>query len=361
MAVKFPNRVFFDTATAGTGDITVGDAIDGFLTPAQALMADGNQPYAVIVDGDDWELGPATIADSGATVQRGTPIRSVIGGTVGTTKLDLSGSATVMFTIPGEAIENLLAAADAMIFKGVIDCSANPNYPAADAGHTYRVSAAGKIGGGSGPNVEVGDLLICTADSTSSGTHGSVGSSWTITQTNIDGAVIGPASATDGGFAKFDGTTGKLLKNSAAAIAVADGGTGASTASGARTNLGLIIGSDILAFDSALHSNLPQNSKSADYTLVIGDANSHIFHPNADTSARTFTIPANSSVAFPIGTTLTFVNGHGAGVITIAITTDTMRLAGTGATGSRTLAANGMATAIKVTSTEWKISGTGLT
>lgn len=51
------------------------------------------------------------------------------------------------------------------------------------------------------------------------------------------GDVVGPASATDSGFAKFDGTTGKLLKNSAAIVAVADGGTGSGTAAGARTNL----------------------------------------------------------------------------------------------------------------------------
>jgi hypothetical protein len=66
-------------------------------------------------------------------------------------------------------------------------------------------------------------------------------------------------------------------------------------------------------------------------------------------------------VAFGIGTTVTFVNQAGAGVVTIAITTDTMRLAGTGTTGSRTLAANGIATALKLTSTEWIISGMGLT
>ena len=107
--------------------------------------------------------------------------------------------------------------------------------------------------------------------------------------------------------------------------------------------------------------NIPQNSQSAAYTLVITDAGKHILHPSADTTARTFTIPANGSVAFPIGTAITFVNQNGAGVVTIAITTDTMRLAGAGTTGSRTLAANGVATAIKITSTEWIISGVGLT
>ena len=110
-----------------------------------------------------------------------------------------------------------------------------------------------------------------------------------------------------------------------------------------------------------LTREVPQLSKSAAYTLVMGDANTHILHPSADTTARTFTIPANSSVPYRIGTTLTFVNQNAGGVITIAITTDTMRLAGAGTTGSRTLAANGMATALKITATEWIISGTGLT
>lgn len=107
--------------------------------------------------------------------------------------------------------------------------------------------------------------------------------------------------------------------------------------------------------------SIPQNSQSAAYTLVLADSGKHIFHPSADTTARTFTIPANSSVAYPIGTAITFINQNGAGVVTIAITTDTMRLSPAGTTGSRTLAANGSATCVKVTSTEWLISGSGLT
>jgi hypothetical protein len=113
--------------------------------------------------------------------------------------------------------------------------------------------------------------------------------------------------------------------------------------------------------DAVGFRNIPQNSRSAAYTLVLADAGKHILHPSADTTARTFTIPANSSVAYPIGTALTFINQNGAGVVTIAITTDTMRLSPAGTTGSRTLAANGSATCIKITSTEWIISGSGLT
>ncbi len=106
---------------------------------------------------------------------------------------------------------------------------------------------------------------------------------------------------------------------------------------------------------------ISQNSKSADYTLVAADAGKHIYHPGADTSTRTWTIPANASVAYTIGTAITFVNDTSAGALTIAITSDTLVLAPDGTTGSRTLAANGMATAIKMTATRWMISGSGLT
>lgn len=111
--------------------------------------------------------------------------------------------------------------------------------------------------------------------------------------------------------------------------------------------------------DSVGYIGMPQNSQSAAYTLVASDAGKSIVHPISDNNARTYTIPANSSVAFPVGTTITFVNL--ANTVTIAITTDTMYLAGAGSTGSRTLAAYGIATAIKVTSTSWIISGNGLT
>ena len=69
----------------------------------------------------------------------------------------------------------------------------------------------------------------------------------------------------------------------------------------------------------------------------------------------------SSAVPYPIGTSITFVAGPSATTVTIAITTDLMYLVGTGTTGSRTLAAYGMATAIKVSATAWYINGTGLT
>lgn len=103
----------------------------------------------------------------------------------------------------------------------------------------------------------------------------------------------------------------------------------------------------------------PQNSQSADYTLALTDSGKHIYHPDADTSGRTWTIPANNSIAFPIGTVIGIQNGNGAGAITLAITSDTLRWGSS--TGSRTIAANGTATLLKVTSTVWRLTGDGIT
>jgi len=106
--------------------------------------------------------------------------------------------------------------------------------------------------------------------------------------------------------------------------------------------------------------NIPQNSQSTPYTLVLADAGKHILHPAGDASTRTFTIPANASVAYVIGTAVTFINMTSQ-VVTIAITSDTMYLSDAGTTGSRSLAQYGSATAIKITATNWVISGSGLT
>lgn len=101
------------------------------------------------------------------------------------------------------------------------------------------------------------------------------------------------------------------------------------------------------------------NSQSAAYTTVLSDAGTTILHPTADNNPRTFTIDSNANVAYLVGTMITFANQIN--TITIAITSDTLVLAGSGATGSRTLAANGIATAVKIATTTWMIAGTNLT
>jgi hypothetical protein len=109
---------------------------------------------------------------------------------------------------------------------------------------------------------------------------------------------------------------------------------------------------------------LPQVIKNANYTFVLedGTSGSHFYH--SESTARTWTIPANASVAFPIGTVLTMINGMNTGVpggnITIA-SSNSIYSAPDGLSGSRTLLSPGVATAVKVAATEWLIFGTNLT
>lgn len=83
-----------------------------------------------------------------------------------------------------------LDVANALLYKGVIDCSGNPNYPAADAGHVYIVSVSGKIGGASGAAVAMGDMIICNTDATAAGDHATVGTKWNIIEKTMDAAEI---------------------------------------------------------------------------------------------------------------------------------------------------------------------------
>lgn len=100
----------------------------------------------------------------------------------------------------------------------------------------------------------------------------------------------------------------------------------------------------------------PQVSKTANYQLVISDRGKQVY---MNGTALTLTVPANGTVAFPIGTTIMLVNGNSS-ALSVAITTDTMTLANSTTTGTRTLAQNGVATLTKVGSTNWLIAGTGL-
>jgi hypothetical protein len=105
------------------------------------------------------------------------------------------------------------------------------------------------------------------------------------------------------------------------------------------------------------YMGLPQNLNPGAYTLTAADNGKHIYYT---TTGQTTTIPANATLALPIGFSCVIVNAA-AVTTSIAITTDTLILAGTGTTGTRTLAPYGMATLLKLTATSWTISGNGLT
>jgi hypothetical protein len=206
----------------GVGVGTDVQAYDAELSAIAGLTSAANKGIQFTGAGtaatfDLTAAGKALIDDADAAAQRATLGLGTVATLASDTDTTLSANSDTRVATQKATkayVDSVVTggAADVMIFKGVIDCSANPNYPAADAGNLYKVSVPGKIGGASGPNVEAGDTLYCIADSTASGNHTAVGAGWVIAQANLDGAVIGPASATDSHFMQFDGTSGKLAK-----------------------------------------------------------------------------------------------------------------------------------------------------
>jgi len=180
---------------------------------------------------------------------------------------------------------------------------------------------------------------------------------------------VGLSGGTTGLTVSGSPVTGSGTLTLGGTLAVASGGTGATTPAGARTNLGAAasgVNADITSLVQAVAINqsgpidsttigfrgIPQNAQGAAYTLVLADAGKHI----AITTGGVI-IPLNSSVAFPIGTTIVIFNNFNA-TQSISITTgDTLRQAGTTNTGTRTLAVYGVASVIKVAATLWVITG----
>jgi len=116
------------------------------------------------------------------------------------------------------AIDNKIAVADAMIYKGTLGTDGTVTKVPANGykvGWTYKVITAGTY---AGIKCEVGDMLIAINNGPVSGTT-VVNADWTVVQANIDGAVTGPASATAGHIAVFDGATGKVIKDGTYTIA----------------------------------------------------------------------------------------------------------------------------------------------
>lgn len=127
---------------------------------------------------------------------------------------DLSADSTQIATtafVQG-VVASKLADADALTFEGTLGSGGTvSNLPSTHTkGWTYKVATAGTY---AGVKCEVGDLVICTTSGTTANN-----SHWSVIQANIDGAVTGPASSTSGNVVLFDGSSGKMIKDSGLTI-----------------------------------------------------------------------------------------------------------------------------------------------
>jgi len=139
------------------------------------------------------------------------------------------------------------------------------------------------------------------------------------------GDVVGPAGgSTDSVLAVYDGTSGKLLKNSTMPI----------------SSVGYI--------------GSPQSTNT---TVAASDAGKHIYFTGGSTA--TLTVNTNATTPIDVGTTILVVNNN-SGNLTISGAGVTFQLAN-GTTGNRTVATKGMASLIKVATDTWWVTGPGVT
>lgn len=94
---KLVNLARVTTPTTGTGTLTLGGAVTGFLTFAQAGVQNGDIVAYAIRDGANSEIGYGTYTASGTTLSR-----NVRKSTNADAAINLSGNAEVVVTPSAE-------------------------------------------------------------------------------------------------------------------------------------------------------------------------------------------------------------------------------------------------------------------
>jgi hypothetical protein len=280
-------------------------------------------------------------------------------------------------------IDGLLNANDAMQFKGTIGTGGTVTaLPTTySAGWTFRVITAGTY---AGVTTEIGDLIIAVVDR--SGT-GNLNSDWTVVQTNIDGAVVGPASSVDNRVALFNGTSGKLIKDSGAllgnATLTAAAGTGISLSETPTFTANATVDKTITITNSAPNATHTGDVTGATALTIANDAVTFAKMQNIDTARMLGRVTAStgdieSLTAAQVRTFLNVADGATANTGTVTGVTGTAPIVSSGGTApaisisaATTAAAGSMSAADKTkldgiasgatanTGTVTSVSGTG--
>ena len=379
MTLVLADRVKDSTTTTGTGTVTLsGTAPTGYQTFG-AGVGDGNTTYYTISGGLEWEVGIGTYTAAGTTLSRSTVISSSNAGSLVTFS---AGTKDVFVTYPASRAMPLsqFSYTTTATAAGTTTLVASSSYlqyftgtttqtivlpvtSTLSLGWSYHIcnnSTGNLTVQSSGANAIATVIPGTTIHVTCILTSGTTAASWDYgfsdfeTRTGTGSVVLGTGPTITAGI--YNGTVGATTAN-----------TGAFTTLNASSTTTLSAEAVFGAFYTPTtvysigYRGIPQiggASKTTNYTLVIGDSGGHIYLTGS-TASQTVTIPANGSVAFPIGTTFSIVNGASV-TWSVAITTDTLTLAGGTSTGTRTLAVGAVVTCVKVTATAWYISGAGV-
>jgi hypothetical protein len=108
MSHKVPLVRVLTAATGNSTPITLGAAYSQlFMLPSEAGAMDGRTYTYNIVDGNNWEIGRGVYTASGTTLARTTILASRISGTLGTSRISLSGTAQVRFIESAEDMDGV--------------------------------------------------------------------------------------------------------------------------------------------------------------------------------------------------------------------------------------------------------------
>lgn len=221
-SLELGNAATKDTGT-GASNVALGNHLHTGVYAPNAHVTNTSNPHAVTKAqvGLGNVTNDAQVKKSASSVNGNVPLWAGTGGdqlsTGFSVNIDLlvnEVSQTQLATAQAikAYVDQIIGAQNAMVYQDAIDCSTNPNYPAADKGWTYEIAVSGKIGGASGLIVSAGDHIVCKLDGSPAGTHAAVGDNWNVIRFTSNGTVVGPSSAHDDRIAVFDGVTGRLIK-----------------------------------------------------------------------------------------------------------------------------------------------------
>ena len=97
--IRFLDRAKETTTTTGSGSITLGGAVDGFV--AISGIGNGNSTYYTITENNDFEVGIGTYSSAGNTLSRSEVFSS---SNSDNSKINLGGGATVFITYSADRV-----------------------------------------------------------------------------------------------------------------------------------------------------------------------------------------------------------------------------------------------------------------
>lgn len=312
-----------------------------------------------------WQLWSGTAWGELASTYNFTGISCTSLNNTGNTTLGDSSADTVTSNAASWTFANAttiagsLTFSGSMTFSGAVNCNSTLKVSGVDVVVNTSASVIGALGYTPANGIASNGQQVVSANTTLTAAS-NLGTNILITTGGI--TVTLPANAPSGRTVNLSNISGSDVTLSYSGTAGSDGPT--TLAAGTSVMLisdggspsywreffasGAFDGSKL--FDAGF-KDLPQNARTSAYTLALDDRGKHISITTGGVA-----IPPNSSVAFPVGSTIVVYNDS-ASTQQITITTDTLRLGGSTSVGARTVAAYGVATLLKVGPTTWVVNG----